>query len=220
METYREIWTPRERRVLDRLDSPRKVQDFLDKIPYDPEGGFRSPRYVLREGKAQCFTGVLFAAAVFRYHGRQPLLVELTAENDDVHMLAVFEPVPEGRKKSKKKGPWGAVSKSQYSGLRYREPVYSTIRELVMTYFDFYYNPNGYKSLRGFSVPIDLTRFDPSNWMTSEEHENPIEEAIDRARHFPVITAEMRGDLDPVDKRLLKSSLIGANWKGLYKPKR
>jgi hypothetical protein len=136
----------RELSIIKRLSGPEKIQRFLDyDIGYNKEVGgesCRSPRRVLRDRLAHCAEGAFFAAAALRVHGHEPLIVDLEAVRDVDHLLAVF----------KEHGRWGAIAKSNYSGLRYREPVYRTIRELVMSYYEHYYNPAGEKTLRAASL--------------------------------------------------------------------
>ncbi|TNF40384.1 MAG: hypothetical protein EP313_04590, partial [Bacteroidetes bacterium] len=146
-------------RLMKPLDSAIKIQEFLDSIPYNTTKRTLSPLLVMKERMAHCMDGGLFAAAALRRLGYPPLIVDLTAENDDDHIIAVFR---EG-------GCWGAVAKSNTTVLRFREPVYRTLRELAMSYFDMYYNLNGQKSLRSYSRTIDLSRFDDRNWETTEE---------------------------------------------------
>jgi len=202
-------WTPGERRIFSALDGPDKIQRFLNRLVYDPEPGTVSPRRVLRERKANCFEGAMFAAAAFRYHGRPPLLVDMRSWNDDDHVLAVY----------RHNGAWGCVAKSNYTVLRFREPVYRTIRELMMSFFDVFFNPIGQKTLRQYSVPFDLRRFDDQNWMTTSEDISWIGDALDRSRHFRVMTPAQLRDLHLVDPALVKSGLLGANPSGLFKPK-
>ena len=145
----------RELAVLRQLSTPAKIQRFLDEdIGYNKEhegDTFRSPRRVLRDRTAQCVEGALFGAAALRVNGFPPLVVDLEAVRDDDHVLAVF----------RHHGCWGAIAKSNYAGLRFREPVYRTLRELVVSYFEHYYNPGGEKTLRTYSRPVNLKRFDP-----------------------------------------------------------
>lgn len=210
MNTQHQIWTGEERKLLEKLHTPWKIQEFIDSLPYDPEGGYRSPRYVIREWKAQCFSGALFATAALRFHGFRPMIIHLNADNDDDHILAVF----------KQRGCWGAIAQSNFTTLRYREPVYRTLRELAMSYFDFYFNTAGEKTLRSYSRPLNLERFDRHEWMTSEKRSHPIEDAIDRLPHYPLVTANMAQQLALVDKKLLAAGLLGSNPDGLYKPKK
>jgi hypothetical protein len=152
--------TKKETAFLRRLGPPHRIQRFLDELDYDVAGsGCRSPRRVLRERRVQCLDGVLFAAAALRAQGRPPLIVDLEAEQDDDHVIAVFR---QGR-------CWGAIARSNYSGLRFREPVYRSLRELVMSYFESYFNLRRQKTLRRYSGPVDLSRFDRRGWMTTDE---------------------------------------------------
>ena len=143
-----------ERRVLRKLTTPARIQRFLDcEIGYnlEPDGDTcNSPRLVLRHGVAHCMEGALVAAAALRLLGHPPLIVDLEAVRDSDHVLAVY----------RVDGHWGALAKSDYSGLRSREPVYRTLRELVMSYFEHYYNLAGEKTLRTYSRPVNLARFD------------------------------------------------------------
>ncbi len=203
------IWTPAERAVFKKLNSPEKIQAFLDRLAYDPRPGTASPRRVLRERKANCFEGAMFGAAALRFHGRPPLLVDMRSWNDDDHVLAVF----------RHNGAWGCVAKSNYTVLRFREPVYRTIRELMMSYFDVFFNPIGQKTLRQYSVPFDLRRFDARDWMTTEDDVSWIGGALDRARHYDVMTRAQVRDLHLTDPALVKAGLLGSNPAGLFKPK-
>ena len=191
-----------ELRELRRLDTPQRVQQFLDSLPYNddtrPHTCF-SPRLVLRHRRAHCMEGALLAAAAFRLAGRPPLLVDLAAVRDDDHVLAVFR---EGR-------CWGAVAKSSYSGLRYRDPVFRTIRELAMSYQPHYYNPQGEKTLRAYARPVDLSRFDARGWMASEEDVWYIPEHLASIPHIPLLSpAEVRR-LTPMDRLLYEAGMVG-----------
>jgi len=203
-------WTPKERALLARLDAPIKIQQFLNTMAYDPAPGTASPRVVLRERKANCFEGALFAAAALRALGHPPLLVDMRSHNDDDHVLAVF----------RRRGAWGSVAKSNFTVLRFREPIYRSIRELMMSYFDVYFNAIGEKTLRAYSVPFDLARFDKNHWMTTEEDVSYIGDALDRARHYKVLTSVQIRDLRLADPDLVKAGLMGANAAGLFKPKK
>ena len=204
------LWTKGELALFKKLNTPIKIQHYLNKLAYDPEPGTASPRFVMKEKKANCFEGALFAAAALRRIGHPPLLVDMRAVNDDDHVLAVFC----------QNGAWGCVAKSNYTVLRFREPVYRTIRELMMSYFDVFYNPIGEKSLREYSGPFDLRRFDKDEWMTTDRDVSFIGDALDRARHYKVVTNRQIRNLERADKDLVKAGLLGANTVGLYKPKR
>ncbi|MBM3311561.1 MAG: hypothetical protein FJY80_08645 [Candidatus Aminicenantes bacterium] len=204
-----ERWTAGEAALLRKLDEPVKVQKFLNRMAYDPEPGTSSPRRVMRERRANCFEGALFAAAALRFHGRPPLLVDIRSHNDDDHVLAVF----------RQNGAWGCVAKSNYTVLRFREPVYRTSRELMASFFDVYFNPLGEKTLRDYSVPFDLRRFDGRGWMTDEEDISWVGDALDRARHYKFLTrAQLRG-LERADPDLVRAGLLGSDPKGLFKPR-
>ena len=152
-------WTKEEIKLLKTLNNPDKIQAFLDSIDYNPNYECRSPRWVMKKRSAHCFEGALFAAAALQFIGYKPLIVDMLAVNDDDHVIAVF----------KEDGHWGAVAKSNFTSLRFREPVYISLRELVMSYFDFFFNIYGVKSLRSYSLPFDLTMYEPLNWATTDE---------------------------------------------------
>jgi hypothetical protein len=206
----RKMWTAAERTVLARLDTPFKVQGWLNSIAYDPAPGTASPRRVMRERKANCFEGALFAAAAFRFHGRPPLVVDMRSWNDDDHVLAVF----------RRNEAWGCVAKSNYTVLRFREPVYRSIRELMMSFFDVYFNPIGQKTLRAYSVPYDVSRFDRMGWMTTEEDISDIGDALDKARHYRVLTPAQIRSLQITEPTLIKAGLLGADASGLFTPEK
>ncbi|MGO9895260.1 MAG: hypothetical protein ACLPX8_13745 [Bryobacteraceae bacterium] len=192
-----------ERAVFRRLNTPEKIQHFLDhdvaynKEPDGPTCG--SPRRVLRERKAHCMEGALFGAAALRMLGYPPLLLDLEAVRDDDHVLAIF----------RQDGCWGAVAKSNYSGLRYREPVYRGLRELAMSYFEHYYNPRREKTLRNYSRPVNLRRFDSIHWMTAEEDVWAIPEYLMTIRHTPLVAPRAVRRLGRVDDRLFAAGLVG-----------
>jgi hypothetical protein len=185
------------------LRSPEKIQRFLDtRIGYDkePDGPrCRSPRVTLRDGVAHCMSGALLAAAALRMQGHPALLVDLEAVRDDDHVLAVY----------RVGGHWGAVAKSNYSGLRLREPVYRSVRELVMSYFEHYYNLKGEKTLRRYSRPVNLARFDRIAWMTSEEDVWAIPEHLTTIAHIDVLTPAMIRRLARMDQRLFDAGQVG-----------
>lgn len=174
-------FTPAERNILRSLDTPRKLQLFLNKIPINFEEHGEtcySPRLVLRHRRAHCMEGALLAAAALRMHGFPPLVVDLhVADHDLDHVVAVF----------RQHGRWGAISKTNHAVLRYRDPVYKSIRELVMSYFHEYFDDKGRKTLRSFTLPVDLSRFDAQGWMTAEDEVWYIPEYLADVRHYPVM---------------------------------
>jgi hypothetical protein len=193
-----------EQKVLRRLDTPQKIQRFLDKeIAYNKElrgPTCRSPRRVLGDRTAHCLEGALFGAAALRVHGHAPLLLDLEAVRDDDHVLALF----------RDRGHWGAIAKSNYTGLRFREPVYRTLRELAMSYFELYYNLAAEKTLRSYSRPVNLARFDPIGWMTAEEDLWAVSEYLFAIPHRPLLSNGRERRLSPVDDRLYRAGLVGA----------
>ena len=200
--------TTSERKLLDSLDSPFKIQSFLDSIPYSDDEFYRCPLRVLRDRKAHCFDGALFAAMALRQIGYQALILELIPNRrDDDHLLALF----------KQFNRWGALAQSNFTGLRYREPVYRSLRELVMSYFEDFFNSAGEKTLAGYRGPIDLKVFDRLDWMSSDAGLEKLSTDMDRYGIRPVISRAMAANLAPVDARSLRAGLMGANEAGLFK---
>jgi hypothetical protein len=183
------------------------IQGFLDGIPYSADPIYRSPRSVLRDRKAHCFDGALFAAAALRSLGHPPLIVDLQAVRDDDHMLAVF----------KRDGCYGAVAKSNFVGLRFREPIYRSLRELAVSYFSDYYNLERERTLRAYTAPLNLARLDHLAWMTSDELLEQVADRLDRSRRFPLLTDRMIESLTPVDQRTYDAGMLGVNPDGLYR---
>jgi hypothetical protein len=196
-------FTSAERALFRTLRSPEKIQHFLDtRVAYDkePDGPrCRSPRVTLRDGVGHCMSGSLLAATALRIAGHPALLVDLEAVRDDDHVLAVY----------RIDGCWGAVAKSNYSGLRFREPVYRSVRELVMSYFEHYYNLKGEKTLRRYSRPVNLARFDRIQWMTSEEDVWAIPEHLTTIAHYDLVTPGMIRRLARMDARLFAAGQVG-----------
>ena len=195
--------TKSELRLLRSLKTPAQIQHFLDhEIAYNKEltgETIRSPRRVLRDRTAHCFEGALFAAATLRVHGHPPLLLDLEAVRDDDHVLAIF----------KSHNCWGSIAKSNYSGLRFREPVYRTLRELVMSYFEHYFNMDREKTLRKYSRPVNLTRFDNIHWMTAEEDLWELSNHLVDIPHTPLHTPAIIRSLTRVDERLFAAGKLG-----------
>jgi hypothetical protein len=195
--------TRSELAVLRRLSTPQRIQAYLDDLPYnlEPDGDtLRSPRRVLRDGTAHCAEGALFAAAAFRVGGRPPLVIDLEAVRDDDHVLAVY----------REDGLWGSVAISKFAGLRFRSPVYRTLRELVMSYFDHYYNWDGERTLRAYSRPISLAQFDRIGWMTAEDDLWPVAEHLAQVSHTPIAPSPAVRRLHRLDRRSYDAGLHGA----------
>lgn len=200
-------WTSEELEILHGLDAPWRIQELLDSVPYATDQQTRSPRRVLRERCAHCTEGAFLAAAALRLHGQPPLVLDLRAENDDDHVVAIY----------RVNGLIGAVAKSNFSGLRFREPIYRSYRELALSYFEVYFNTLGEKSLRSYSRPLDLSALDSAGWMTTEEDLGWIGERLDAMPHYRLVGEEMVQCLRPVDKRLYDAGMLGADPAGLYR---
>lgn len=199
-----------ERKILDGLNTPFKIQSYLDSVHYSEDEFYRCPMRVLRDRKAHCFDGGLFAAMALRRLGHPPLILELIPNGrDDDHILALF----------KKDGHWGAVAQSNFTGLRFREPVYRSLRELVMSYFEDYFNAAGEKTLTAYRGPINLKVFDRLEWMSSDAGLESLAAAMDRYRIRPLLTKEMSASLSPVDDLSLQAGMLGTNQAGLFKIK-
>jgi len=202
------IWNKEEIKFLKTLNNPDKIQAFLDSLDYNPNYECRSPRWVMKRRRAHCFEGALFAAAALQYIGYKPLIVDMKAVEDDDHVIAVF----------KENNQWGAVAKSNFTTLRFREPVYRSLRELIMSYFDFYFNIYGYKSLRSYSLPFNLIHFESRNWQTTDDDLEYIGDKIELLHHFPVATKKMIGRLYMASETMMKAGMLGSNEAGLFKP--
>jgi hypothetical protein len=197
-----DTFTPAERAVFRRLRTPAMIQQFLDDLAYNKEKGgatCRSPRRVLRDRTGHCMEGALFGAAALRMIGHPPLLLDLEAVHDSDHVLAIF----------RERGCWGAVAKSNFTGLRYREPVYRTLRELVMSYFEHYFNLRREKTLRNYYRPVNLRRFDGIGWMTAEENVWAVPEYLCTIRHTSVMPPRIVPHLGRVDARMFDAGLLG-----------
>ena len=201
--------TRSESRLLAGLTTPSRIQTFLDSIEYSEEERYRCPLTVLRDRKGHCFDGALFAAAMLRRIGHPPLITDIIPnDNDDDHLLALY----------KVRGYWGAVAKSNYSGLRFREPVYRTLRELILSYFEDFFNAIGEKTMRAYTRPLNLTAFDRLGWMTNDETLDAIGEKLDEIQKFKPLTSRMIRNLSFADQRSVQAGLLGAKAEGLFKP--
>ncbi len=172
-----------EKDVFKKLTTPQKIQDHLDSLPVNFEmtgETYQSPRRILKTKTAHCFEGAVFAAAALCYHGEKPLLLDFQTLPIDIdHVVAPF----------RQNGYWGAISKTNHSIVRWRDPVYKTIRELAMSYFHEYLLWNGTKSLLAYSAPFDLSTYSPEKWIIAGEDLDEIAEALDNSRHFPTVPA-------------------------------
>jgi hypothetical protein len=194
-------WNARELRALGALRTPAGIQRALDAMPYHLASTAWSPRRVLAARTAHCLEGAVFAAAALRVLGFPPLLLDLEAVQDTDHVIAVWR---EG-------GGWGAIAKSNFSGLRFRAPVYRTLRELVMSYFDGYVNLRGERTLRAYSRPVSLARFDRTrpHWETGDGDMWFVAEHLLTVSHTRLLTRAMEARVGRVDRRSLDAGLVG-----------
>jgi hypothetical protein len=206
----KDTWTAAERRVLDQLRSPAAIQDFLDATPYSADPIYRSPRSVLRDRKAHCFDGAMLAAAALERLRHVPRLIDLRAHRDDDHVLAVYQV----------QGLWGAIGKSNFVGLRFREPMHRDLRELAVSYVEDYYNMEGIKSLREYSLPLDLRRHEDLNWRIDDAAMDAIAMRLDRIRHLRVFTPAQLRRLRPMDQRSFDAGMVGTDPAGVYDPRK
>lgn len=192
-------FTPAELRELRGLKNPHGIQRLLDEMPYHLADTAWSPRRVLRENSSHCFEGALFAAAALRANGYPALILDLEADHDTDHVIAIY----------RSHGHWGAVAKSNYTGCRYREPVYRSLRELALSYFDVYFNLRRERTLRTFSRPVNMARFDPRGWQTTEEHLWYVAEYLFTIRHHRLLTPGMVKQLHRLDDRSFRAGCLG-----------
>jgi hypothetical protein len=167
--------------ILKRLSTPERIQDYLNALPANFEIGGQtsfSVREVLRRRRAHCIEGAMLAACALWVHGEPPLLMDLRAERDYDHVVTLF----------RRRGCWGAISKTNPPLLRWRDPVYRSLRELAMSYLHEYANKRGQKTLRSYSDPFDLRRLDPKIWVTNGKNCWKVGEILDALRHRPLLT--------------------------------
>ena len=190
----------KEFQLLKKLNTGRKVQDFLDGMPinFEEKGEtYMSVQRTLKARRAHCFEGALLAAAAFYMHGQRPLLLDFKTHQDEDHLVAPFR---EG-------GLWGAVSKTNHMVLRYRDPVYKTIRELALSYFHEYFNKRGKKSLRSYAL-FSLASYKPEEWISSKKELFNIIEDIETAKHTSLLPRFALKKLRPADPFVQKVSDI------------
>lgn len=192
-------FVPREIRKLRSLRTPLLIQRYLESLPYHHANTAWSPRRVLEKGTAHCLEGAIFAAAALRVNGYEPLLLDFEAVRDTDHVLALY----------RVNGGWGAIGKSNFAFLRFREPVYRSLRELAMSYFDGYCNLRGERTLRAFSRPVNLMRFDALDWMTTDKPVWFIPEYLCHVPHTPLLSRAQEKALTRLDQRSFRAGLTG-----------
>ncbi len=190
------------------LKSPAAIQEYLDSLPYKAEELDRSPLRVMTDGQGHCLDGGIFAALALWRIGFPPLILDLVPAPglDDDHVLALYR---EERR-------WGCVAKSNYAGLRSREAVHRSLRELAMTYFEFYFNLQREKSLRGYTRPLDLSRFQDTSWMWDEAGIRKVSKRLYRLKPIPLISEESAAHLSVVNERSYKAGTYGTDFSWAY----
>lgn len=182
----------KELEIFSALGTPAAIQSFVSAIPHNFErngDSCMSVREVLAKRRAHCIEGAVVAALAFWVHGEKPLLMDLVAGGGDFdHVVALF----------KRNGCWGAISKGNHAYTLYRDPIYRTLRELAMSYFHEYYDTDGIKTLRAYSLPFDIRKYQPEEWVTGEDAWT-IAEDIGKVRHFPLISAHQASSLREID---------------------
>jgi hypothetical protein len=191
--------TPQDLRTLRALKTPARIQRFIDAIEYQYADTAWSPARVLRQRKGHCLEGALLAAAALRVQGHPPLLMDLEAVHDDDHVLALY----------RERGLWGAIAKSNFAGLRFRAPIYRTLRELALSYFEHYYNLRGERTLRAYSRAVSLAPLDRLHWMTAEEDVWFVPERLIAAKHYPLFPDKVARQLPRLDPRSFQAGLHG-----------
>lgn len=195
--------SPENLRTLRALKTPSQIQKFIDAVPYQYANTAWSPQRVLRERKGHCLEGALLAAAALRVNGHPPLVMDLEGVRDDDHVVALY----------REHGLWGGIAKSNFAGLRFRAPVYRTVREIALSYFEHYYNLRGERTLRSYSVPVNLARLDDHDparhWMTSNEDVWCVPELLIAARHYPLFPDKVARALPRLDRRSFEAGMHG-----------
>lgn len=182
-DRIKKILSPAERNFFQKLNTPQKIQNYLDTIPvnFEEDGEtYMSPRRTIVAKKAHCLEAALLAAAALAYHGQRPFLMDLQTipdSDDQDHVVTLFQV----------NGYWGAISKTNHAVLRYRDPVYRTVRELALSYFHEYFMDDGLKSLRKYSKPFDLSKYTPKKWVTAGDDLFWLIEPLDSSPHFPLV---------------------------------
>ena len=186
-------------RTLRALKTPARIQKFVDALEYQYADTAWSPRRVLRERKGHCLEGALLAAAALRLHGHPPLVMDLCAVRDDDHVVALY----------RERGLWGGIAKSNFAGLRFRPPIYRTLRELAASYLAHYYNLRGEYTMRSYSRPVNLARLDHCYWMTAEDDLWCVTDALNTARHYMLVPDTVARKLPRLDRRSFEAGMHG-----------
>ncbi len=188
------------------LDTPFHIQQYLDAMPYKAEARDRSPLNVMLDHQSHCLDGGLFAALALWRIGFLPLLVDIVPDPgmDDDHVLALYQ----------LDGRWGALAKSNYVNLGFREAVHKNLRELVMTYFEHYCSVHQTKTLRGYTRPFDASKFHPNDWAWNEDSTNQMYQRFYKRKAIPLINPLMAVRLNPITDRMYTAETLHTdlNW--------
>jgi hypothetical protein len=205
------------RKIFTSWREPADIQHYLNSVPYVGEERDRCPLDVMKDAQCHCLDGGLLAALGLRRMGFPGLLIDLVPASDkmgrkldDDHVLAVF----------RRAGCWGAVAKSNFAWLRYREPVYRTLRELVMSYFEVYFNVEGLKVLRGYTRPLDIVLFDRVDYACSESGAAALYQTLYRRKPVPIISRQAEQQLQRLDSRAYESGTVGTDMHWVFQPKK
>jgi len=207
---FKSLLSAKQRSRLDSFKNPTDIQAYLDTLVYSPEDRNRSPLNVMQDGTAHCLDGALMAAVAMRWLGYQPRILDMlpALNTDDDHIIVIFQ----------RGGYYGAIAKSNFVYLRSRQPVYRSLRELVLTYFDGYFNVNGIHTLRSYTRPHNLAAMDFAGWMWSDAGGDAVERRLTQLRRIPLVTEEMAAAFTPVDPITYKAGMLIVNEAGLYRP--
>ncbi len=204
-------FTPEQEAALAALTTPARIQAYLDTLRYPSGPENRCLAQVMADGLAHCLDGGLFAAYALRRLGYPPVIVDILPDpgTDDDHILAIYRC---GK-------AWGSLAKSNFTGLRLREPVYRGLRELVMSYFEAFFSMDRFKTLRYYTRPVHLARLDGMGWMACSGGIDAIEQHLHTLRLIPLLTPEMVACLSPVDPLTYRAGTLVTNMEGLFKPR-
>ena len=200
------IYSKKESSLFKNLNSPARIQNYLNTLKFNFEKRGEtcmSPRFVIKNKTAHCMEGAMFAAAALEFNGYKPLVMDLRAIDKDFdHVVAVF----------KKFGCYGAISKTNHAVLRYREPIYKSLRELAMSYFHEYFLSDGKKTLREYSKLLNLNYFNKLDWRTSDKNLFAIPKYIDKIKHYKILNNQQIKNLRKADKIEIKAGEL-VEWK-------
>lgn len=193
-------------KILKRLSSPQKIQNFLDLMPINFEKAgetHRSPRAALKTNKAHCIEGALIAAAALWVQGEKPLIMDLmSVRGDDDHVIALYT----------YNGYWGAISKSNHATIRWRDPVYKNIRELALSYFhEWFPESTGKRTLRSYSTPLNMQKFG-TDWITSDKDLWWLDKELNNQKHYPIAPAKNLRNARRADKMEIKAGSL-TEWR-------